>query len=72
MRGGLPHFMFVCHLVLLVALSFRDVEEILYRRGICVTYEAIRYWCRKFGQTFANAIRRQRNRLGDTWHVNGR
>jgi len=29
-------------------------------RGIFVSYEAIRYWCRKFSQTFANEIRRRR------------
>ena len=31
-------------------LSFRDVEELLLERGVVVTYEAIRKWCRKFGQ----------------------
>jgi putative transposase len=31
-------------------LSYRDVEELLFARGIIVTYEAIRKWCRKFGQ----------------------
>jgi putative transposase len=31
-------------------LSFRDVEELLLERGGVVTYEAIRKWCRKFGQ----------------------
>jgi putative transposase len=30
-------------------LSFRDVEEIRLQRGVLVTYEAIRKWCRKFG-----------------------
>jgi putative transposase len=30
-------------------LSYRDVEELLFARGITVTYEAIRKWCRKFG-----------------------
>ena len=28
-------------------LSFRDVEELLLERGVVVTYEAIREWCRK-------------------------
>ena len=50
-------------------LSYRDVEEMLHRRGILVSYEAIRYWCRKFGQAFANRIRRQRHRPGDRWHI---
>ena len=31
------------------ALSFRDVEELLAKRGIIVSYERIRQWCRKFG-----------------------
>ena len=29
-----------------------DVEKIMLCRGVCVTYEAIRYWCRKFSLTF--------------------
>ena len=40
------------------SLSFRDVEELLAQRGIVVTYETVRQWCLKFGQTyvFDNAI----------------
>jgi putative transposase len=30
-------------------LSHRDVEELLFVRGVMVSYEAIRKWCRKFG-----------------------
>src|SRR5713101_3820407 len=41
-------------------LSFRDVEELLFERGVVVTYEAIRKWCRKFGQHYANQLRRRR------------
>ncbi len=50
-------------------LSFRDVEELLVERGVVVTYEAIRKWCRKFGQTYANQHRRRRPRPGDKWHL---
>src|SRR5262247_3855870 len=50
-------------------LSFRDVEELLSERGIKVTYEAIRKWCRKFGQPYANQLRRRRPRPGDKWHL---
>ncbi len=35
------------------ALSFRDVENLLAERGITVSYEAIRSWCRKFGPAYA-------------------
>lgn len=38
-------------------------------RDICVTYEVIRYWCRKFSQTFANQIRRCRSKPGRKWHL---
>ncbi len=35
------------------SLSFRDVEELLAKRGIIVSYETIRQWCRKFGPEYA-------------------
>jgi putative transposase len=50
-------------------LSHRDVEELLFVRGVIVSYEAIRKWCRKFGQQFANQLRRRRPRPGDKWHL---
>jgi putative transposase len=50
-------------------LSFRDVEELLLERGVVVTYEAIRKWCRKFGQTYATQLRRRHPQLGDKWHL---
>ena len=50
-------------------LSFRDVEDLLAQRGITVTYEAIRQWCRKFGLDYARRLRRRRGRQGDTWHL---
>jgi putative transposase len=50
-------------------LSDRDVEELLFARGVTVTYEAIRKWCRKFGQSYANELRHRRPRPGDKWHL---
>src|SRR5687767_7166923 len=50
-------------------LSYRDVEELLFVRGVIVSYEAIRKWCRKFGQQYANQLRRRRPRPGDKWHL---
>jgi putative transposase len=50
-------------------LSFRDIEELLAARGIFVTYETIRQWCLKFGQSFANEVRRRLPRPGDKWHL---
>jgi putative transposase len=51
------------------ALSFRDVEEMMLQRGVVVSHETVRQWCAKFGQTYANALRRRRARPGDTWHL---
>src|SRR5215218_1758818 len=48
-------------------LSHRDVQELLAEQGIAVSYETVRRWCRKFGQTFAGGVRRRRPRPGDTW-----
>src|SRR4051794_10795746 len=53
------------------ALSYRDVEELLAERGVSVTDETVRQWCRKFGQGYANELRRRRSRPGDTWHLDG-
>jgi hypothetical protein len=51
------------------SLSFRDVEELLAQREIVVSYETLRQWCLKFGQTYANELRRRRPRCGDKWHM---
>jgi putative transposase len=51
------------------SLSFRDVEELLAQRGIVVTYETVRQWCLKFGQSSANELRRRRPRCGDKWYM---
>ncbi len=50
-------------------LSHRDVEDLLAERGIRVSYEAIRLWCRTFGPAFAARLRRRRARAGDKWHL---
>ena len=50
-------------------LSHRDVEDLLAERGIQVSYEAIRLWCRKFGPTFAAGLRRRRAHAEDKWHL---
>jgi putative transposase len=44
-------------------LSYRDVEELMAARGVTLTYDAVCLWCRKFGQVYANQLRRRRPRL---------
>ena len=50
-------------------LSFREVEELMLQRGVVISYETIRQWCAKFGQVYANRLRRRRARPGDNWHL---
>src|ERR671911_282235 len=50
-------------------LSLRMVEEMLAARGIVVSHETVRQWALKFGQEFANRIRRRLPRAGDKWHL---
>ena len=50
-------------------LSLRMVEEMLAARGIVVSHETVRQWVLKFGQEFANRIRRRLPRAGDKWHL---
>ena len=50
-------------------LSYRDVQEILFERGIDVTHEAIRQWCLEFGEDYANRLKRRRAQPGDKWHL---
>ena len=51
------------------SLSFRDVEDLMAARGVMLSYETVRRWTRKFGQQYANTLRRRRPQPGDTWHI---
>ncbi len=50
-------------------LSLRMVEDMLAARGIAVSHETVRQWALKFGQEFANQIRRRLPRAGDKWYL---
>jgi putative transposase len=41
----------------------------LAMRGVTLSYETIREWCLKFGQTYANGLRRRSSRPRDRWHL---
>ena len=55
--------------VLSLRLELRDVEEMLAMSGVVLTYETVREWCLKFGQTYANNLRRRAPQPGDRWHL---
>jgi putative transposase len=50
-------------------LSLREVEEMMLARGVTVSHETIRQWTGKFGQAYANGLRRRRAQPGDKWHL---
>jgi putative transposase len=50
-------------------LSLRDIEELLFERGVIVTYETIRCWCDKFGKGLAHRVKTARRKSGSTWHL---
>ena len=50
-------------------LSFLEVQEMMAQRGVVVSHETIRQWCAKFGQTYANGLRRRWARPGDKWYL---
>lgn len=41
-------------------LSLRNVEDLLYERGIDICHETVRLWWNRFGSFFAADIKRQR------------
>jgi putative transposase len=41
-------------------LSLRNVEDLLFERGIDICHETVRFWWSRFGPMFAADIRRQR------------
>ncbi|MEW9855423.1 hypothetical protein ABUH87_09595 [Novosphingobium sp. M1R2S20] len=40
-------------------LSLRNVEDLLFERGIDICHETVRLWWNRFGPMFAGGIRRQ-------------
>jgi putative transposase len=45
------------------------MDELLADRGVTVSHETVRQWALKFGQVFANPIRRKLPHAGDKWHL---
>ena len=41
-------------------LSLRNVEDLLFERGIDICHNTVRLWWNRFGPLFAGEIRRQR------------
>jgi putative transposase len=55
-------------------LSLRNVEDILFDRGIDISYETVRFWWNRFGLVFASEIRKKQlkhsaQHLNWRWHL---
>ena len=54
-------------------LSLRQVEDILFERGIDISHETVRYWWNRFGPMFAGEVRKRRiqgrNWSNWRWHL---
>ena len=54
-------------------LSLRQVEDLLFERGIDLCHETVRFWWNRFGPMFAAEIRKRRVRNGSysrwRWHL---
>ncbi len=44
----------------LFPLSLRNVENLLFERGIDICHETVRVWWNRFGPLFAGEVRRKR------------
>ena len=50
-------------------LSYRDIEDLLAERGVTVSREAIRLWCKKFGTIFTRRLKQKHRGYGDTIYI---
>jgi putative transposase len=56
--------------VMMYPLSLRQVEDLLFERGIDICHETVRFWWNRFGPMFAAEIRKRRvrnNRCYSQW-----
>ena len=65
-KAVISHAVYLYHRFL---LSYRDVQELLFERGIDVSHETIRAWCVRFGPDMAEALRHRKRKRGRTWHL---
>jgi len=74
--GGIKGHRFLSEVVsfavwayLRLQMSFCDVGDLLYKRGVIISYEIFRSWVRRFGHLYAKVIRRDWPAQSDKWHL---
>ncbi|CAN7681938.1 IS6 family transposase [Phyllobacterium sp. LjRoot231] len=50
-------------------VSLREVEEMMLERGVVVSYETIRRWCRKHSANYTCRLHRKPPSHEDVWHL---
>ena len=67
---SVPLFQFIPEVIRLVVmmyvrfpLSLRNVEDLLFERGIDLCHEMVRHWWNRFGPMFAGEVRQRVNRM---------
>ncbi len=65
-QGSYLHAVYLYHRFL---LSYRDVQELLFERGIEVSHKTVRAWCVRFRPDLTEALRHRKLRRGRTWHL---
>ena len=77
-KSGRRHFRhrypqeIVCHTVWLVAevgASFREAQDMLAERGVSISHETIRQWCRKFSRPCTSLPPRRIPQPGQSWFL---
>ena len=51
------------------SMSLRDLEELMFARGILLSHETIRTWSKKYGNLYASGIKKRKANKGDKWHI---
>ncbi|QGP57073.1 Transposase IS66 family protein (plasmid) [Piscirickettsia salmonis] len=51
------------------SLSYRDIEEMMAERGLRVSYESVRRWCKKFARPLTQRLRKKEAKRSDKWHL---
>jgi putative transposase len=52
-----------------LCLELSEYRKMMAKRGVPVTYETVREWCRKFGSVYAARLRKKRVQFGAKWHL---
>lgn len=50
-------------------LSYRDIEELIFERGICVDHATIQRWVVKYTPLIEASFRKKKSVVGKSWYM---